>query len=695
MVGLYIDLDMPRSGDSLYERATEQVISLDDILNTFTAIGLRPTAVNGTGNGSHVHLLLKQPFNITTKGERERVTKVFKGVSRYVKDELAAKGWKTDITADLARMDRVVGSYNVKDSSNPKVVIAEFLNDDQRYELDYLASFAPSEEAEISAVGAPHFAYQAEAGERNLGDFDAVLVGCAFSRHCVANPAEVSEPEWRAFLSTLAYCKNGRELAHKYSSGHPNYSPEETDRMFDRVSSEAGPHTYNHIRSIATSFQPDDSFALYGTVVAPISFAHYEPELVGLMVNYAYDLATERFINLRTMAAKTEKSFKAEHVHRAGLKSPHEAFYRAKIALRVQKRAYLPGQPLIVGGPDDRVLNVYRPPSMLPVEGEHDLILQHFEVVIPDEAVRENVLDRLAFALQYPATKMESAIVLYGPPGGGKSTIVKWIGELIGPWNMRSLPTTAIESKYGAAKGNIYLGVFDEIRGVTKDGVNNLKALETEPTVWVEEKHMPLHEVTTPKMIIMMSNFPNALPLEPNDRRHLVINTPSKISEKEYFEKLYAAAPDQLPGFAYFLHQRDVTGFNPHQTPISTRGRAEMVKAAMPDMQRAVMDALEGEVGIFSKDFGQTEDVAKALIEDGWPSYAPPNAKLLGVVLTELGFEQLPRRTLSDGTKPRLRAWRSKDEWMAASRDEIEAHMSSKSSPPVIDETSRPALDLI
>jgi len=142
-VGFYIDLDMPRSDGSRYDGRAERGVSLDEILEAFTEIGLAPTAVTNTGNGSHVYLLLNEPFFIATDDDRQRVAATFRGVSRYVKEKVAAKGWKMDITADLARLDRAVGSNNVKDLANPKPVTVDFLDDTKRYDLDYLTSLAP------------------------------------------------------------------------------------------------------------------------------------------------------------------------------------------------------------------------------------------------------------------------------------------------------------------------------------------------------------------------------------------------------------------------------------------------------------------------------------------------------------------------------------------------------------------------
>ncbi|RSB45354.1 hypothetical protein [Brevundimonas sp. 357] len=295
MVGFYIDLDMPRSDGSRYDGRAERGVSLDEILEAFTEIGLAPTAVTNTGNGSHVYLLLNEPFFIATDDDRRRVAETFRGVSQYVKEKVAAKGWKTDITADLARLDRAVGSNNVKDFANPKPVTVDFLDDTQRYGLDYLTSLAPRPPVTVTALRSvpdPNV----DGADKNLGDFDAILASCAFMRHCVDHPAQLSEPEWRALIGTLAFCVDGRRLAHAYSEGHPNYSVEETDRMFSRVSEEAGPPTYDYIRSILRSFEPDESFALYGTVVAPISLGYMEPDVARLVGRYAYVIAEDRFV---------------------------------------------------------------------------------------------------------------------------------------------------------------------------------------------------------------------------------------------------------------------------------------------------------------------------------------------------------------------------------------------------------------
>ena len=44
-----------------------------------------------------------------------------------------------------------------------------------------------------------------------------------------------SEAIWKQTVTLASYCEDGRNVAHKLSSGHPAYTPEETDLKFDQV----------------------------------------------------------------------------------------------------------------------------------------------------------------------------------------------------------------------------------------------------------------------------------------------------------------------------------------------------------------------------------------------------------------------------------------------------------------------------
>jgi hypothetical protein len=59
----------------------------------------------------------------------------------------------------------------------------------------------------------------------------------------------VSEPLWRAALGVAAFCEDGRELGHKWSSGYTGYSKRETDQKLDRYE-KYGPTTCRKFHEI-------------------------------------------------------------------------------------------------------------------------------------------------------------------------------------------------------------------------------------------------------------------------------------------------------------------------------------------------------------------------------------------------------------------------------------------------------------
>jgi Virulence-associated protein E len=58
------------------------------------------------------------------------------------------------------------------------------------------------------------------------------------------------EPTWYAALGVLAFCEDGRELAHAWSSGYPGYTVRETQERLDRAQSLTGATTCEHFHSL-------------------------------------------------------------------------------------------------------------------------------------------------------------------------------------------------------------------------------------------------------------------------------------------------------------------------------------------------------------------------------------------------------------------------------------------------------------
>lgn len=75
-----------------------------------------------------------------------------------------------------------------------------------------------------------------------------VEAGCSFMQFAKEQAAELTEPDWYAWLGVLSACKDGREYAHQIGSAHPGYSMDETDTRLERARN-FGPTTCDKINS--------------------------------------------------------------------------------------------------------------------------------------------------------------------------------------------------------------------------------------------------------------------------------------------------------------------------------------------------------------------------------------------------------------------------------------------------------------
>ena len=88
--------------------------------------------------------------------------------------------------------------------------------------------------------------------------------------------------------------------------------------------------------------------------------------------------------------------------------------------------------------PQCTVFNLYRPPVITPGdETKADPWLKHVHRVYPDDA--GHMIHWLAHRVQRPHEKINHALVLGGPQGIGKDTLLEPIKEAIGPWNFISV----------------------------------------------------------------------------------------------------------------------------------------------------------------------------------------------------------------------------------------------------------------
>lgn len=224
-----------------------------------------PTKVN-SGNGVHVYWPLKE------KVCRED----WQPVADRLKKLCAEQNFPADPsrTADAASILRVPNTHNYKNNGKKPVAL---LGVEVPKPVDF-EDFAMAVGGgmipvpQVYVPRGPDPVLDALSGSTQ-STFNAIVKktisgkGCAQIAHIIKNQDTMSEPLWRAGLSIAINCSDGDTYIHKISSGHPDYSKEDTVRKAERLIDM--PYTCAKF----DEFNPDVCSAcpLFGKIGSPIT----------------------------------------------------------------------------------------------------------------------------------------------------------------------------------------------------------------------------------------------------------------------------------------------------------------------------------------------------------------------------------------------------------------------------------------
>jgi hypothetical protein len=201
------------------------------------AVGLpRPTLIN-SGRGIHVYWFLTEPV-----APQEWVPTAERLKSLCVEHNLVAD---PAVTADVARVLRVPGTLNFKDDpAKPVEIIGELR---EPLTFDKFKTILGVRQKPLTNATLPLDDDVASALLGNYKNvFKTILMktaggrGCAQLQTIIEDQESVSEPLWRGGLSIAKFCVDADKAAHKISSKHPDYDPDETARKLEQIK---GPYT--------------------------------------------------------------------------------------------------------------------------------------------------------------------------------------------------------------------------------------------------------------------------------------------------------------------------------------------------------------------------------------------------------------------------------------------------------------------
>jgi hypothetical protein len=278
----------------------------------------------------------------------------------------------------------------------------------------------------------------------------------------------------------------------------------------------------------------------------------------------------------------------------------------------VEQMTWAPGEPkvirdrLVSGGgwiehPGVGVFNLYRAPTLaLGDPSKAGPWLDHVRRVYPNDA--EHIIKWLAHRVQRPQEKINHALVLGGPQGIGKDTLVEPVTRAVGPWNVAEVTPQQLLGRFNGFLKSAILRVSEarDLGEVNRFSFyDHLKAMIAAPpdVLRIDEKN--LREYNIPNLcgvIITTNHKTDGIFLPADDRRHYVAwsEMTKDDFEAEYWTKLWRWYEDGGFGHvAAYLASYDLAGFDPKAPPPKTKAFWDIVDASRAPEDAELADVID------------------------------------------------------------------------------------------------------
>jgi len=282
---------------------------------------------------------------------------------------------------------------------------------------------------------------------------------------------------------------------------------------------------------------------------------------------------------------------------------------QAKGARSLVGVTYAPGEDILCAREGLVYGNRWRDARPAVAGGDVSMWLAHAERMIPDAAERAHVLDVMAYKIQHPNRKINHAVLHGGNPGSGKDTL--WAPFFWGVGgdslaNVKKLDNKDLSTAWGYHLECEVL-IINELRQPEASDrralENSLKPVIAAPPEYltIQRKGLAPYESVNRLQVVAFSNERMAITIPSNDRRWFVIWSDAVCMDPAASGRIWAwYKAGGLAAVSAWLHQRDVSAFNPGAAPPMTEAKAIMVESGMSGAESFLVELLRARVGEFA-----------------------------------------------------------------------------------------------
>lgn len=298
-------------------------------------------------------------------------------------------------------------------------------------------------------------------------------------------------------------------------------------------------------------------------------------------------------------------------------------------------------------------LNTWAGWPMKPKKGDAQRIKDHMIYLCSLEQnpveLASWILCWMAYPLQNPGAKMTSAIIMHGPQGTGKSMVFKALANIYGcghPFRDYSviLDQRALQDNFNSDWENKLFVLAEEVvNSSDKHSLKNeLKEIITGHRLRIRKVFTDAYYQKNQLNIVFLSNEGQPLPIDNDDRRHMVVWTPPPLST-EYYKEFQAWLNDGgVAAFYNYLMELDLSNFDPCGHPPHTEAKDELIYQSAPTDQRFVNDWQAGLLEVPFCPCGSDDlyEVYNAWCRKGGEHYVIPKNKFFEFVRRREGWKK-------------------------------------------------------
>jgi putative DNA primase/helicase len=323
--------------------------------------------------------------------------------------------------------------------------------------------------------------------------------------------------------------------------------------------------------------------------------------------DYVWDIWTSKIVKHKQMIALLPAGVRGDDIKRHPVWQERGAYFLSQVGF----------DPT---GKDPTVkLNTWQGWPMAAAAGSCERILELLHYLCTEDRIFKWLQCWMAYPLQNPGAKLGSAVIMHGPQGTGKSVIFNRVLASIYGDYATVLNQRGLEDRFNAdwIDSKLYMCAEEVVARAEMWHIKNeLKELVTGEWVRINPKNVAAYRQRNQVNVVYLSNEGQPLPIENDDRRHLVVYTPPKLGPDFYDEVFAEIDAGGIAAFYHHLLNLDIQalcpGWHPKKHPPMTEAKQALIDLSAPSETRFVQDWLHGDAGL---------PICPALATDVYESY--------------------------------------------------------------------------